>query len=199
VADLAWSTPAPTDEAPLATVPARFGAMIVDLLLTMALGLVGGFAGMYVGIFFLSDEPTGGRMPVRPYASGAPLVYWVIVLVAHAIAEALGGATVGKLLFGLRVRTASGQRVALWQALVRAATLVIELPIFGVVALAFIVQSKRSQRLGDRLAGTLVLKTSPSESGVAAKDRRAVLGASLGVVGVMVAGLWLGVAMVTSR
>ena len=199
VADLAWSAPAPTDEPPLATVPARYGAMTVDSILTIAVGLAGGFAGMYVGIFFLSDEPTGGRMPVRPYASGAPFVYWAIVLVAHALAEALGGATVGKLLFGLRVRTMSGQPIASWQALVRAATLVIELPIFGIVALAFMVQSKRCQRLGDRLAGTLVVKTCPSESRVAATDKRVVLGASLGVVGVMAAGLWLGVALFTSR
>ncbi len=187
-------------EPPVAGVDKRIGARIVDSLLTTAFGFAGGFAGAYVGIFYLSDEPQEGHMPVHPYAHGlfAPVVYWTLVLAAQAIAEVIGGATAGKLLFGLRVRARSGGSLAFWQAIARAGTLVIELPLFGMIGLAFMLRSKLVQRLGDRLAGTLVIQI-PRSSPAGATDARAVFGALFGLVGVGAAGLWLGAAMFMSH
>jgi uncharacterized RDD family membrane protein YckC len=76
------------------------------------------------------------------------------VLTYHAVAESFGGATLGKLLLGLRVVAEHRGPITLGQAVVRNLWFYVDLP-FGAPAMR---RSPRRQRLGDRRARTLVLR-----------------------------------------
>jgi uncharacterized RDD family membrane protein YckC len=70
------------------------------------------------------------------------------------------GKTVGKLVFGIKVVTTEGAPVGFRHATIRAliGTIDFLLPPGGLVALGFALGSKRSQRLGDLAAGTIVVR-----------------------------------------
>jgi len=73
--------------------------------------------------------------------------------------EALGGGrTPGKRLAGIRVVRADGGPVGLTEALVRNALRAVELPLAYAPAILAVALSARRQRLGDVVAGTLVVR-----------------------------------------
>jgi uncharacterized RDD family membrane protein YckC len=83
-------------------------------------------------------------------------------LAYYLLSEGLLGATPGKMVFGLRVRRLSGESCTWLQAGIRTLLRVIEVnPVLlgalpaGIVILA----TKRKQRLGDMLAGTVVVSS----------------------------------------
>lgn len=82
------------------------------------------------------------------------------LFVYPAVAEGRWGTTIGKAAWGLRVVTVEGGPVGPRHALVRAALQVVDfllIPV-GVVAVASALTSPLDQRLGDRVAGTIVLR-----------------------------------------
>ena len=88
------------------------------------------------------------------------------VIVAYtAVAEGFFGRTLGKHLLGIEVRSVEGGAAVSWrQALVRNAMRVIdELPGLYIVGLISILVGPKPQRLGDRLAGTMVVMRSSAE------------------------------------
>lgn len=90
------------------------------------------------------------------------LVASVVVLFAYpAVAEARTGRTIGKAAAGLRVVTVEGGPVRARHATIRSALQFVDLllPPLGVVATLSALASPLDQRLGDRVAGTLVLRT----------------------------------------
>jgi len=100
-----------------------------------------------------------GRMEWRPM-----LVFQSVrvgVMIAYFTpAEGLTGRTLGKALLGIEVRTLDGAPVAFWQAAVRSILRPIdELPTLYLLGLALVVRGPRPQRLGDRAARTLVVRT----------------------------------------
>jgi uncharacterized RDD family membrane protein YckC len=98
----------------------------------------------------------------------ASLVPAAVILVAAlaifgypAVCETVWGATPGKSTLGLRVITAEGGPVAFRHSAIRAALQVVDLfllPVGG-VAVVSALAGRRNQRLGDRLAGTLVVRS----------------------------------------
>jgi uncharacterized RDD family membrane protein YckC len=82
-----------------------------------------------------------------------------------ALAEGFFGRTLGKHLLGIEVRSALGGAPVTWrQAVVRNAMRVIdELPGAYLVGLISIIIGPKPQRLGDRLAGTMVVMRSSAE------------------------------------
>ncbi|MGF1596476.1 MAG: RDD family protein [Acidimicrobiales bacterium] len=103
-------------------------------------------------------------------AAGSPAVGIVVVVVSifgvfygyPALLEAYwDGRTVGKRVFGIRVITTEGAPVGLRHAAIRSmlATLDFWVPTpGGLIALTVALLSKRSQRLGDLAAGTIVVR-----------------------------------------
>lgn len=84
-----------------------------------------------------------------------------LVLVGYPIAfETLwNGRTLGKAALGLRVVTREGAPIRFRHAAIRGIFLLVELWLFlGSLALASILLSKRNQRIGDLVAGTVVLR-----------------------------------------
>lgn len=81
-------------------------------------------------------------------AASLPCLYFLLL-------EWLAAGTVGKLLLGARVRTTGGGRASLWRVLVRNLLRPVDLLLVGEV---LILLTPRRQRLGDLLAGTVVVR-----------------------------------------
>ena len=104
-----------------------------------------------------SRTPDGG-IEFNLQGSSALLLFgsWLMYFVAF---EATFGATLGKLLLGIRVRRADGERIGWLGALVRNLMRVVDV-CFGLVTFLLILLTPRHQRLGDFAAGTVVVRSS---------------------------------------
>lgn len=117
-------------------------AVAVLVVLVVALALDGdGLGGTVVMVLVLVPSTVG-------------------LFVYPAVAEARWGTTIGKAAWGLRVVTVEGGPVGARHTLIRAALQVVDLVLIpvGVVAVASALTSPLDQRLGDRVAGTIVLR-----------------------------------------
>jgi uncharacterized RDD family membrane protein YckC len=107
-----------------------------------------------------------GNASVRPdggaefHLEGAPaLALFALGFAYFVVLEAMLGATVGKYLVGVRVRTTAGCRIGWRASLVRNLLRAVDV-CFGCIGALLIWTSPRRQRLGDRIAGTVVLMPS---------------------------------------
>jgi uncharacterized RDD family membrane protein YckC len=94
------------------------------------------------------------------YTSPASIAAWAISIAYFTILEGTLGATVGKLVVGLRVRTEDGTNAGFGAALVRNLLRVIDAVPYALPYLLgaiFVWTSPRRQRLGDRIANTVVI------------------------------------------
>lgn len=140
----------------------RAGAVLIDLIV---LALVTVLVDLAFGVRRATPVPPV-PVPVASVtvylASGTVDGIWLVpIWLAYYIAlEALFGATVGKWASGLRVVDRSGrQRPSLWQAVVRNLLRVVDgLPSAYLLGAGIALGSSMRQRLGDHLAGTLVLE-----------------------------------------
>ena len=124
----------------------------------------------------------------RAELTGVPFLVAVVAWLAYVtLAEATVGASLGKLLVGVRVRRADGGRITVAAAVIRNLVRLIDaLPYFipylvGGVAVA---RSPQRQRLGDRAAGSVVVRTHSVPAGgdsptLAQRGPRVVLGLGL--------------------
>lgn len=86
------------------------------------------------------------------------LVFLGVIIGTYVTAEALWCGTPGKLLLGLRVVDATGNRPGWRRALLRTlGRLVDGLPAFNLLGIALILTSPDRRRFGDRIAGTWVV------------------------------------------
>lgn len=105
-----------------------------------------------------------GQQNVVPGKEG-----WIIeaiflgaVVVYFSVAEALTGRTLGKALLGLEVRRLSGGPITMREAILRNVLRLVDgLPWLYLVGLVSILMGPLPQRLGDRLAGTIVVRRRP--------------------------------------
>jgi len=143
----------------------RLGAALLDFTLLLILQV-------WTGDVFGVTTVTGGS-PIRSTAGYAflttrvivDLSYLMLLAVAYfSLQEALFGATWGKLLAGLRVVDTGGRRPVLGAVLVRNIVRLVDawplLFSIGVIGIVAALTSPRRQRLGDRVAGTLVVRAS---------------------------------------
>lgn len=97
---------------------------------------------------------------VSPLLSGTALC--LTYLGYFILCEAVWGKTLGKRLFGLHVIQLDGRPCTGGQAVIRGLLRVLDAnPLFfgGLPAVGFVLLTKRNQRLGDLLAGTVVTRT----------------------------------------
>lgn len=135
----------------------RFAAGLLDGLIVALVYLV-----TLLGLSALSGlDPSGvGGFVAGILIGGVPLCLAAYHFLFHAF---WGGRTPGKRLLGLRVASADGYPASILQNLLRSALWPVDafLPIpapFGWLGLAVIVTTPKRQRLGDLVAGTLVLR-----------------------------------------
>ncbi len=156
---LAMESSPTTTAHPVANPGRRLGAGLIDILAVL-------LAGIVYTLTFGSEQPKGSlNMTVnqRVVNDGGVLVFVLLVLVAFFVAEALSGRTLGKALTGLRVTMSDGQPVTPSAVFVRTLIRPIDgLPYVIPNLLGFIVvaSSARNQRIGDLVAGTIVVHES---------------------------------------
>ena len=86
-------------------------------------------------------------------------VFLAVIFAYLILMEAYAGWTVGKKLLGMKVEDESGNRPGLKKSAVRNLLRMIDgLPAFNAIGIYLIVSSEKGQRLGDRVAGTRVIK-----------------------------------------
>jgi uncharacterized RDD family membrane protein YckC len=125
----------------------RLVAAIIDLVI-------------YFLFAWLLAAATGGLTQSGFELTGAPaLVSFLAVAVYFIGMEKLFGGTVGKLVLGLRVVTLDLHPISWSQSLIRNLLRIVDfLPFFYIVGAIAIWMSKDHQRLGDRVAGTVIVK-----------------------------------------
>ncbi len=157
------AAPLPTTEAPApkgAGVGIRAVATIIDGIVLVAIVVLffevwGQDGACESGVnlsYNVGDDVTS--------VCGGPAALYILVLVGYWVAlEALLGATVGKLLTGLRVVRADGvTRVGWGGAIIRTVLRVIDGLLFYLVAAIAVWSSASNQRIGDMAAKTLVVR-----------------------------------------
>jgi uncharacterized RDD family membrane protein YckC len=136
-----------------AGVGSRTIAEILDLLVQVS-ALVA--LGLVVSVVASGGLEFGGTLAVI-----LTLVFSFLVLVGYPVAmETLwNGRTLGKAAMGLRVVTQEGGPIRFRHAAIRSILGLVELWVFlGSIAVVAIVLSPRNQRVGDMVAGTIVLR-----------------------------------------
>jgi uncharacterized RDD family membrane protein YckC len=134
--------------------PLRAVAAIIDLILLMIPSCVLGFV-----IAVATDSTTDDGFQLE----GAPalllfLLMFLLWFGYYTLFEAAAGATPGKLAVGLRVVRLDGRRPGLQAALIRNVLRIVDALFFYLVAVVAVESSPYKQRLGDRVAGTSVVK-----------------------------------------
>jgi uncharacterized RDD family membrane protein YckC len=134
----------------------RTAAYLIDLgVLVTSSWIAGAGVGAVVGVGYALLERPWDVTAQQLEAFTIPLSY--LALFAYFIIPTwLGGATVGKLLFGLRVVAFDGQPCGLDAAIVRSLLIFVDSLFFGIPA-RLSMRQPHNQRLGDRAARTLVV------------------------------------------
>ncbi len=143
-------------ELPLAGIGSRFIAILVD---TLILGAALIFLGIAAALILSALEAYGGK--AATWGVGAfILIFFLIFWGYFALFEAFNnGRTPGKSVAKIRVIHQSGRGINFVEALARNLVRVIDyLPGFYGVGIVAMFLSRRSQRLGDMVAGTLVVR-----------------------------------------
>jgi len=147
--------------------PLRALARILDLIIhnltvvgfSFIIGIIIGFAATAVGseVPEFATEDTGARL-----ISG---LFGVIGFILYSsICEAYCGATIGKMILGLFVVDKKGEQISFGAALIRSMLFYIDQLIFGLIGYLIMKESPLHQRLGDKAAGTVVIKRSEVRS-----------------------------------
>ncbi len=128
----------------------RLVAQIIDTVVLIVLFLLVGFV-LSGGSFAFEYQGEAAY----PFLSA----YGLIVLLYFAILEGTMGATFGKKLVKIKVVREDGSACGIGPALVRTLLRIIdELPFLYIIGMVLIARSDKRQRLGDRLAKTVVIK-----------------------------------------
>lgn len=155
-----------------ALVPATFGrralSRVIDTIVGFVVGAVGGVAGGVVigALIAVGTLDHGVTHRLGKPSVGSFLVGMLGPLVYHGLAEGFGGATIGKLVCGVRVVREDGRPATLGGAIVRNLAYYIDGLFFGAVAYSVMSNNPLLQRLGDKWGHTAVVTaaSAPLES-----------------------------------
>jgi uncharacterized RDD family membrane protein YckC len=119
----------------------------------------------YLVIGSMVASQTGGMTDDGFAMEGTPalvailLTFLVTLGYFAALESTSSGKTLGKLMAGIRVANESGGNATFSQALMRNILRLVDGLVFYIVGIILILNSDKKQRLGDRVAGTVVLHT----------------------------------------
>jgi uncharacterized RDD family membrane protein YckC len=119
----------------------RASAWVIDYCSLIVLSII--------VVEFISDSPEHVKR------NQAALLLFCLMILYDFIADYCWGGTIGKHAVGLRVFADHGNRINVWQALVRALFSIPELFIWY-FSLYFVVSDRRGKRIGDLIARTYV-------------------------------------------
>jgi uncharacterized RDD family membrane protein YckC len=131
-------------------------ARFIDGIVASGVGFV---AGAIAGII---GAGMGLRIGAEPAAVGAAVISGLSGIVAsiayHAVSEAMGGRSVGKLALGLVVISEDGTPISGGKAIIRTLAYFIDALFCGLVGYSVMNGSPMKQRLGDKWAHTYVIE-----------------------------------------
>ena len=146
----------------------RAAARVIDIIYGIALGF---FGGIFAGIILVFLDQGGGVAPGwQQRMGGVNLAGWLFGLLGtlfyYWLTEGMYGASLGKLVCGLRVVSEAAQPIGLAQAFKRSLAIYWDGLFFGLVGYLSMQKSELNQRYGDRWAKTVVIKSGdvPAES-----------------------------------
>jgi uncharacterized RDD family membrane protein YckC len=143
----------------LAGLGSRLAAFAVDFLIQSAVELIFVFALGFTAAAFSASSPTTSTLL---FTGATALVVFLVNFGYFVLFETLdGGRSPGKRLVGIRVVRVGGGPVGFLASFLRNVVRLVDSfppPFYGVGMVA-VLASKRNQRLGDMLAGTLVVRT----------------------------------------
>lgn len=132
----------------------RAVAIIIDaIIIGVVIGVIGGVVGgaMMSG----SSDPTAAAGSVGMIQGVLGLLGFLYLV----IMEALTGQTIGKMIMGIRVVKADGTPISWKESIIRNILRIIDGLFAYIVGAIFIWTSPLKQRLGDKAAGTVVVRT----------------------------------------
>jgi uncharacterized RDD family membrane protein YckC len=134
----------------------RFVAVLLDaIVIFVPLGIV---VGLMTGGGYA--ERDGGYSNAGVHVGGN--AFWLLLALGvgyYVVCEAATGATLGKRLVGIRVVGEDGEPLTFGAAVVRNLLRLVDALFFYLVGFLFAVTSTRGQRLGDRAAHTVVVRS----------------------------------------
>jgi len=149
------SRPSDSSHLEAAGLALRFVAVLLDsIIVFFPLGIVVGL--LYGGGY---SERRNGYASAGVNVDGNAV--WALLALSvgyYILCEALTGMTVGKRIVGIRVVATDGEHVGVGAAVVRNLLRLVDCLFFYLVGALFVLTSSRGQRLGDRAAGTLVVR-----------------------------------------
>ena len=128
--------------------PAGVGLRCIDGILDFIVLFIIGSV-----IAFITGQTTADGFELHGMSA---FTWWLIGLVYYVAFEVAMGATPGKMLLGLRVIKTDGAVCDLKAAIIRNVCRIVDN--FLAIGVFLMLFSKRNQRFGDRLAGTIVVK-----------------------------------------
>ncbi|SFH94427.1 Uncharacterized membrane protein YckC, RDD family [Tindallia magadiensis] len=135
------------------------GPRIIAQLIDGIIFIVAGGILMYMSYQRMITSYQAGIHPTFPWA--AYLFLSVGSILYYVLMEGLVGATLGKMAMGIQVRKVDGSPCGLSASLVRNLLRIIDaLPVFYLLGIILVINSPRKQRLGDRVADTVVIRKS---------------------------------------
>lgn len=145
-------------EFPLAGIGSRFLAILVDTLIQTAISIVLMVLGLLIILGLSSTSPTSGLWAF----AGFILVIFLLQFGYFAFFEAVwNGQTPGKRQLHLRVIKDSGRPITTYEAVTRNLLRIVDsIPAYGIGILSILLSAK-NQRLGDYVAGTVVVLEKP--------------------------------------
>lgn len=161
------SSPTPKMDTASDTVASRFGAYIIDRILLFVGLMIVLTPVVFVllatpGLGDLGTDPAvlvgGPLLSILGASYVAPLFLPLVQFFYTAVMEARGGQTYGKRGSGIVVVTTDGNSIGAKEAIIRAISWFFEGFFFGIPALVAILATEDSQRIGDILAGTVVVE-----------------------------------------
>lgn len=141
----------------LADVMRRFLGWLIDFFIQIAYLMI---VSELLESFLAGTKNTDNNLPFMYNLSSVEMLLFVPVLLYHLMSELLmNGQSIGKKIVGVRVISESGSRPSVYQFLLRWLIRPFDVFFFLLPALISMLVSKKTQRLGDLAAGTLVIKT----------------------------------------
>lgn len=139
----------------------RGWARIIDLVYKFCIGLAAQFStGFILGLYCLIAEKDIN--PIIQKIDRFSFPSFIIILsgaiIFQSLMEGLHGASPGKMITGMRVVNADGKPGTFFQALKREIAFLVDSLFFGLVAYSYMNGDPLNRRLGDKWAGTIVVK-----------------------------------------
>ena len=185
-----WKAPAAAVET--ASLWARTRAILADIIIVSVLQAIlnGAFGSEHITNAAVDPSTSGGFSAYTSTTTVDGPWLWVVTIAYFVLLEVLFGQTVGKAIVGLKVTDLAGGPIGWRPALIRNVLRVIDwFPGFYLLGALVARFSRRRQRLGDHLAGTIVVPSRVATGPLLTREqRRQRIALVLAITAIFIAG-----------